>query len=177
MKRLTERDINGTAMAACCGENCSHNFCCENGGYAECGDMDDIIDRLELHILRKSLEKMEIRKFQEKAKKNVGRCFILNGNYLRIIDIPREQYDLSGHCHFNPYQYPALYLGHGCDNDDIVPFYCDTVFSSILGESKNTRDMSFREISEEEFMVEFDRYVKELRDALLIGNSTMEEQE
>lgn len=46
MKRLTERDTNGTAMAACCGENCSHNFCCENGGYAECGDMDDIIDRL-----------------------------------------------------------------------------------------------------------------------------------
>lgn len=31
----------------------------------------------ELQILRKSLEKMEIRKFQEKAKKNVGRCFIL----------------------------------------------------------------------------------------------------
>jgi len=36
--------------------------------------------------------------------------------------------------------------------------------------------MSFREISEEEFMVEFDRYVKELRDALLIGNSVLEEQ-
>ena len=69
----------------------------------------------ELQILRKSLEKMEIKKFQEEAKKNVGRCFILNGNYLRIIDIPREQYDLSGHCHFNPYQYPALYLGHDCD--------------------------------------------------------------
>ena len=94
-----------------------------------------------------------------------------------FIDIPREQYDLSGHCHFNPYQYPALYLGHGCDNDDIVPFYCDTVFSSILGETKNTSGMSFREISEEEFMAEFDRYAKELRDTLLIGNSTMEEQE
>ena len=51
----------------------------------------------ELHILRKSLEKMEIRKFQEKAKKNVGRCFILNGNYLRIIDIPREQALLREH--------------------------------------------------------------------------------
>lgn len=37
--------------------------------------------------------------------------------------------------------------------------------------------MSFREISEEEFMAEFDRYAKELRDTLLIGNSTMEEQE
>ena len=46
MERLTERDTNGTAMAACCGENCKHNFCCESGGFAECGDMDDIIDRL-----------------------------------------------------------------------------------------------------------------------------------
>ena len=33
-------------MAVCCGKNCKHNFCCENGGFAECGDMDDIIDRL-----------------------------------------------------------------------------------------------------------------------------------
>ena len=46
MERLTERDKNGTAMAACCGENCKHNYCCENGGFAECVDMDDIIDRL-----------------------------------------------------------------------------------------------------------------------------------
>lgn len=130
----------------------------------------------ELQILRKSLEKMEIRKFQEEAKKNVGRCFILNGNYMRIIDIPHEQYDLSGHCHFNPYQYPALYLGQDCGNNDIVPFYCDTVFSSILGESKNIQNMSFREISEKEFMAEFDRCVKELRDALFVGNNTMEEQ-
>lgn len=129
----------------------------------------------ELQILRKSLEKEEIKKFQEEAKKNVGRCFILNGNYLRIIDIPREQYDLSGHCHFNPYQYTALYLGHDCDNDDIVPFYCDTVFSSILGEARDTRNMSFREISEKEFVAEFDRCVKELKGALFIGNDTTEE--
>lgn len=129
----------------------------------------------ELQILRKSLEKEEIKKFQEESKKNVGRCFILNGNYLRIIDIPREQYDLSGHCHFNPYQYPALYLGHDCDNDDIFPFYCDTVFSSILGEARNTRNMSFREISEKEFVAEFDRCVKELKGALFIGNDATEE--
>ena len=129
----------------------------------------------ELQILRKSLEKMEIKKFQNEAKKNVGRCFLLNGNYLRIIDIPREQYDLSGHCHFNPYQYPALYLGHDCDNGDIVPFYCDTVFSSILGEARNTQNMSFREISEKEFVAEFDRCVKELKGALFIGNNATEE--
>lgn len=49
MKRLTERDKNGTAMAACCGENCKYNFCCENSGFAECGDMDDIIDRLSAY--------------------------------------------------------------------------------------------------------------------------------
>lgn len=129
----------------------------------------------ELQILRKSIEKEEIKKFQEEAKKNVGRCFILNGNVLRIIDIPHEQYDLSGHCHFNPYQYPALYLGHDCDNDDIVPFYCDTVFSSILGEARDTRNMSFREISEKEFVAEFDRCVKELKGALFIGNDATEE--
>lgn len=138
-------------------------------------EIDDQI--LKLQVLRKSLEKEEIKKFQEEAEKNVGRCFILNGNYLRIIDIPREQYDLSGHCHFNPYQYQALYLGHDCDNDDIVPFYCNTVFSSILGEAKNTSGMNFREISEEEFMAEFNRCVKELRDALFVGNNTLEEQE
>ena len=46
MERLTERDTNETAMAACCGENCKHNFCCENGGFAECGDIDDIIKHL-----------------------------------------------------------------------------------------------------------------------------------
>lgn len=49
MKRLTERDKNKTAMAICCGENCKHNYCCENGGFAECVDMDDIIDRLAVY--------------------------------------------------------------------------------------------------------------------------------
>ena len=90
----------------------------------------------ELQILRKSIEKMEIRKFQEEAKKNVGRCFILNGNYLRIVDIPREQYDLSGHCHFNPYQYPALYLGHDCDNDDISPSIATRCFPAFWAKQR-----------------------------------------
>ena len=64
MKRLTERGTNGTAMAACCGENCKYNFCCENSGFAECGDMDDIIDRLAAieDILGDEYELEEIRK-------------------------------------------------------------------------------------------------------------------
>lgn len=80
MKRLTERDTNGTAMAACCGENCNHNFCCENGGYAECGDIDDIIDRLaaiedilgdeyELDRLRELVEADREQEFQRHLKR------------------------------------------------------------------------------------------------------------
>lgn len=46
MKRLTERDKTGTAMAACCGSECKYNYCCEVGGFSECRGMDDIIDRL-----------------------------------------------------------------------------------------------------------------------------------
>ena len=47
MEQLTERDKNGTAMAACCGSECKYNYCCsEAGGFSECRGMDDIIDRL-----------------------------------------------------------------------------------------------------------------------------------
>lgn len=70
MKRLTERDTNGTAMAACCGENCKHNFCCENGGFAECGDMDDIIDRLAAYE-DTGLEPEEISKIREDVEDGV----------------------------------------------------------------------------------------------------------
>lgn len=128
-------------------------------------EIDDQI--LKLQILRKSLEKEEIKKFQEEAKKNVGRCFILNGRYLKIIDIPREECDMCGHYHFNKYQYTALYLGQNSDFDDVVPFYCDTVFSSVVGETNNITKEDIREISEEEFMAEFDRYAKELREKVV----------
>lgn len=33
-------------MAACCGSECKYNYCCEVGGFSECGGMDDIVDRL-----------------------------------------------------------------------------------------------------------------------------------
>lgn len=46
MKRLTERNKNGLAMAACCGKACEYNYVCEVGGFGECRGMDDIIDRL-----------------------------------------------------------------------------------------------------------------------------------
>lgn len=45
MKRLTERNKNGFAMASCCRE-CGYNYCCEVGGTSDCQGFDDIIDRL-----------------------------------------------------------------------------------------------------------------------------------
>lgn len=77
MKRLTERNKNGTAMAACCGENCKYNFCCENGGFAECGDMDDIIDRLAAieDILGDEYDLDELKEVVQ--AKREGRCVVL----------------------------------------------------------------------------------------------------
>lgn len=46
MERLTERNKNGLAMAACCGKACEYNYCCEVGGFSDCKGIDDIIDRL-----------------------------------------------------------------------------------------------------------------------------------
>lgn len=46
MKRLTERNKNSLAMAACCGKSCEYNYVCEVGGFGECRGIDDIIDRL-----------------------------------------------------------------------------------------------------------------------------------
>jgi hypothetical protein len=74
---------------------------------------------------------------------------------------------MCGHYHFNKYQYTALYLGQNSDFDDVVPFYCDTVFSSVVGEANNITKEDIREISEEEFMAEFDRYAKELREKVV----------
>lgn len=81
MKRLTERGTNGTAMAACCGENCKYNFCCENSRFAECGDMDDIIDRLAAieDILGDEYELDRLRELVEADKE--GRCAVFSPGY------------------------------------------------------------------------------------------------
>lgn len=46
MERLTERDTSGNAMAICCGENCKHNYYCIDNDFAECTDLEEIIQRL-----------------------------------------------------------------------------------------------------------------------------------
>lgn len=119
----------------------------------------------ELQEIRKQLKEKEIKEFQEKAKLNIGRCFIVDNKYLMIIDIPRETWS-KGCCYFNQYQYPALYLGYNekVTNSQIVPFYYGTIFSDILEESKLITRINYKEISKEEYLLEFDRLAHELRD-------------
>lgn len=49
-----------------------------------------------LQNLRDELSKQEIAEFKEHARDNVGRCFIVNGRYVKVIGIPQEHWQLSG---------------------------------------------------------------------------------
>ena len=49
----------------------------------------------ELERQHRELEKKEIEEFKLEAVNNVGRCFIINGKYAKVIDIPQEEWDMS----------------------------------------------------------------------------------
>ena len=115
----------------------------------------------ELECQRRELEKKEIEEFKLEAVNNVGRCFIINGKYAKVIDIPQEEWDMSGNWHYNKYQYPALYL-----SDELVPFYEDTLFSGAWGVGNNVLN-DYTEISPEEFEIEFEKKLNEFRNKIL----------
>ena len=115
----------------------------------------------ELERQRRELEKKEIEEFKLEAVNNVGRCFIINGKYAKVIDIPQAEWDMSGNWHYNKYQYPALYL-----SDELVPFYEDTLFSGAWGVGNNILN-DYTEISPEEFEIEFEKKLNEFRNKIL----------
>lgn len=115
----------------------------------------------ELECQRRELEKKEIEEFKLEAVNNVGRCFIINGKYAKVIDIPQEEWDMSGNCHYNKYQYPALYL-----SDELVPFYEDTLFSGAWGVGNNILN-DYTEITPEEFEIEFEKKLNKFRNKIL----------
>lgn len=115
----------------------------------------------ELERQRRELEKKEIEEFKLEAVNNVGRCFIINGKYAKVIDIPQEEWDMSGNWHYNKYQYPALYL-----SDELVPFYEDTLFSGAWGVGHDTLS-KYTEITPEEFEIEFEKKLNEFRNKIL----------
>lgn len=122
----------------------------------------------ELKNQRYELEKQEREEFKKEAIKNVGRCFIAEGQYVKVIGIPQEEYDRIGECHFNQYQYPALFIGVNTKTfktklEDIVPFYEDTLFSGAWGVGNNIFNKEYKEITQEEFNAKFDIVLREFK--------------
>lgn len=117
----------------------------------------------ELRQERNKLEAEDREKFFEVAKNNIGRCFKVNGVFVKVLDIPVVEETKTG-THFNKYQYPALWLAY----DDGVPFYADTLFSGAWGVGHDLLNNNYEEISKEEFNAEFDRriakFVKKIKD-------------
>lgn len=112
----------------------------------------------ELNNKRRELEKQEREKFKEQAKVNIGRCFIINNKkYAKVIDIPKEEYTMTS-VRFNEYQYPAIYL----DETEDVPFYYDNLFSGAWGIGNDFFD-TYKEITQEEFNMEFDRVMQKFK--------------
>ena len=123
-------------------------------------EIENEIERLQ--NLRKELLKEEVARFKKQAKQNVGRCFIVGGRYTKIVDVPQERYEVTGLPVFNRYQYPALVLGYD-DEEDIVPFHMDTIFSGIWEDGCNSEQEAI-EITQDEFQTEFEYYMRQFQD-------------
>lgn len=119
----------------------------------------------DLKKQRSELVKQEREDFKKQAQKNVGRCFKVDGQYVKVIGIPQEEYTMTDVI-FNEYQYPAIFLGFGYD-DSVIPFYEDTLFSAAWGEGYD-RGMVYEEIPVEEFNAEFERLLLQFRDRIKV---------
>ena len=87
-------------------------------------EIDQEISRLQ--AMRLELYIQEIATFTEKARENIGRCFIVDGKYAKVLDVPQTTY-MRTKVDFNRYQYPALWIDN--DSKGLVPFYEDTIVS------------------------------------------------
>ena len=117
-----------------------------------------------LKSIRKDLIRQKVAEFHAQAEADVGRCFKIDGEYVKIISVPQETMDVSGNIHFNRYQYPALFLGY-VEGDSPIPFYCDTLFSGYWRDDAAVSDHKRYavEVSTQEFSHEFDRLLQEFR--------------
>lgn len=123
-------------------------------------EIQDEIQRLSSML--KDIEKEERHHLKEEAKQNIGRCFIVNGEYIKIIDTPHEVTYRDGTSYFNEYQYTGLYLCKEC-GFSTIPLYFNDVFSGVWGFGKNVINKEIKEISHEEFREEFDRVIENFK--------------
>jgi len=139
------------------------------------------IDR-EITVLNYQRHKIlmdEIRRFQNEHRHNIGRCFRSpNGRYAIITGVPGVGRSHNFSPSFNQYQFPALILERMSDDEVVVPFSDDTIFSRNgvdFGSDHITGDPTYQEISFEEFMEEFEKRVGILR-AIITTAHKQEEQ-
>lgn len=121
-------------------------------------EIDQEISRLQ--AMRLDLYIQEIATFTEKAKENIGRCFIVDGKYAKVLDVPQTEY-MRTKVDFNRYQYPALWIDS--NSKELIPFYEDTIFSGYWGDGNDPLHSSVQEISNEEFKTEYLRVLHEFQ--------------
>ena len=121
-------------------------------------EIDQEISRLQ--AMRLDLYIQEIATFTEKAKENIGRCFIVDGKYAKVLDVPQTEY-MRTKVDFNRYQYPALWIDS--NSKELIPFYEDTIFSGYWGDGNDPLHSSVQEISNEELKKEYLRVLHEFQ--------------
>ena len=124
-------------------------------------DIDQQI--MKLKALRRELYLKEIAEFKERAAANVGRCFIIDGRYAKVLDVPQEEHTRTS-IDFNKYQYPALFLES--DTRELVPFYKDAIFSGYWGDGHDPLHSSVQEISNEDFEKEYHRLLQKFQEKI-----------
>ena len=119
----------------------------------------------QIHQLRQQRHKLmreETVAFQERARANVGRCFIIDDCiYVKVLDVPQIVETKTGP-DINQYQYPALELRAG-----MIPFKYTTLFSGAWGVGNNILGTKYQEITPEEFEAEFNRRLEQFKKRVL----------
>lgn len=116
-------------------------------------------------IRQTELKRENISSMREEAIKNIGRCFKIGEGYVKIIGIPGVELTKADII-FNPYQYPALYLGSNPDftrlKKDPIPFYYGHLHSSAWGGGYNPFfHAQITEVDLTEFIEEWQRRIED----------------
>jgi len=115
---------------------------------------------------RYALEKELIKERQEKLRVAVGLCYKdLNGNLLRIIDVPQVNLTKTGH-DFNPYQIPVLKLPLKSNFEyDLIGIEDDTMATRAVDSEDVVAylDSGFERIPPEKFEKELERRFEKIR--------------
>jgi hypothetical protein len=115
------------------------------------------VEGIEREIQRLEQEKnervrAEYAEFAEKAKTNIGRCFKLDGEYVKVIDVP-TLYSTVRKVYYNKYSYPAFFIRNLTQplGKNEMPFYYDRIHSGAWNDGARLTCHEAVEITEAEF--------------------------